>query len=65
MLKADGHKIRLSGVIRADIAWWHTCMTSLNGWFILLDQLPIFSVFTNSCELAGGGVFNGDWFYVN
>ena len=65
MLKADGHKVRLSEGIRADIAWWHTCMASFNGRSMLLDQQPISSVFIDSCELAGGGVFNGDQFYVN
>lgn len=64
-LKADNHKVRLSGNIRADISWWQSFMTSFNGKSMLLDHQPITSVFTDSCDLAAGGIFNGDWFYLN
>ena len=32
---------------------------------MLLDKHPIQSVFTDSCNLAAGGFFEGDWFYLN
>lgn len=65
MLKASDHKIKLSGGIRADITWWQNFMASFNGRSMLLDQQPITSVFTDSCNIACGGSFEGDWFYVN
>ena len=32
---------------------------------MLLDHQPIQSVSTDSCSLAAGGFFDGDWFYLN
>ena len=32
---------------------------------MLLDKQPITSVFTDSCKSAAGGVYDGDWFYLN
>ena len=65
MLKASDHKIKLSGGIRADITWWQSFMASFNGRSLLLDHQPITSVFTDSCDVAAGGTFEGDWFYLN
>lgn len=64
-LKADNHKVMLCGSIKADIAWWQSFMANFNGKSLLLDKVPIKSVFTDSCNLAGGGYFEGDWFYCN
>ena len=41
MLKADHHKVRLSGNIRADISWWHSFMATFKGKSMLLDHQPI------------------------
>ena len=65
LLKADNHKIRLSGSIRADISWWQSFISDFNGRSLLLDHQPINSVFTDSCQQAAGGIFDGDWFYCN
>ncbi|MEW8547701.1 MAG: reverse transcriptase domain-containing protein [Candidatus Thiodiazotropha sp.] len=65
MLKADDHKIKLTGGLRADISWWQAFMAHFNGKSLLLDKHPIQSVFTDSCNLAAGGFFEGDWFYLN
>ena len=65
LLKEDSHKIKLSGSIQADIAWWHSCMQSFNGRSLLLDKQPITSVLTDSVTLGAGGNCNGDWFYIN
>ena len=65
MLKADHHKVRLSGNIRADISWWYSFMATFNGKSMLLDHQPIISVFTDSCDIAAGRVYNGDWYYLN
>ena len=65
LLKADSHKVKLTGSIRADITWWNTFLATFNGKSMLLDHQPIQSVFTDSCSLAAGGFFDGDWFYLN
>ena len=40
-------------------------MASFNGRSMLLDKQPITSVFTDSCTLGAGAIYNGDWFYAN
>ena len=40
-------------------------MSSFNGRSMLLDKQSITSVFTDSCTLGAGGVYNCDWFYTN
>ena len=65
MLRAGNHKVKLTGGIRADITWWTTFLAGFNGKSMLLDNQPIQSVFTDSCSLAAGGFFDGDWFYLN
>ena len=40
-------------------------MATFNGKSMLLDHQPITSVFTDSCDIAAGGVYNGDWYYLN
>ena len=64
MLKVN-HKVRLSGNIKADISLWQRFMKTLNGKSIFLDGRPITSVFTDSFGLVTGGIYNGDWFYLN
>ena len=64
-LKADNHKVMLCGSIKADITWWQSFMANFNGKSMLLDTIPVKSVFTDSCNLAAGGFFEGDWFYCN
>lgn len=40
-------------------------MQSFNGRCLLLDKQPITPVLTNSCYLRAGGIYKGDWFYIN
>ena len=40
-------------------------MQSFNGRSLLLDKQRITSVLTDSCTLGAGGIYNGDWFYIN
>ena len=65
LLKASDLKIKLSCSIRADITWWQSFMASFSERSLLLDHQPITSVFTDSCDVAAGGTFEGDWFYLN
>lgn len=65
LLKEGSHKIRLSNSIKSDILWWHSFMASFNGRSMLLEKQPITSVFTDSCTLGAGAIYNGDWFYTN
>lgn len=64
-LKESNHKVKLTGGIQADISWWHSFMSTFNGKSMLLDKKPIDSVFTDSCNSAAGGVYQGDWYYLN
>ena len=65
LLKEGRHKIKLSTSIKSDILWWHNFMASFNGRSMLLEKQPITSVFTDSCILGAGAIYNGDWFYTN
>ena len=65
LLKGDNHKMKLSADIRADISWWQSFMSTFNGKSMLLDRQHIQSVFTDSCTQAAGGIYQGDWFYIN
>ena len=65
LLKEGRHKIKLSTSIKSDILWWHSFMAFFNGRSMLLDKQPITSVFTDSCTLGAGAIYNGDWFYAN
>lgn len=40
-------------------------MSTFNGKSMLLDKRHIQSVFTDSCTLAAGDIYCGDWFYIN
>ena len=65
LLKAENHKMKLTEGIRADISWWQSFMSTFNGKSMLLDRQHIQSTFTDSCTQAGGGIYQGDWFYIN
>ena len=65
LLRAGNHKVKLTGSICMEITWWTTFLAGFNGKSLLLDHQPIQSVFTDSCSLAAGGFFDGDWFYLN
>ena len=65
LLKADNHKMILTAGIHADINWWLQFMSTFNGKSMLLDQQAVESVFTDSCTFAAGGIYAGDWFYIN
>ena len=65
LLKGDNHKMKLTAGIRADILWWQSFMSTFNGKSMLLDRQHIQSVFTDSCTIAAGGIYEGDWFYIN
>ena len=62
--KPNDHKINLLDGIRAGITSPESFMASLNGRILLLDHQPFTSVFTDSCNGAAGGTFEGDRFYI-
>ena len=51
--------------MRKDLLWWSTFLETFNGRSAVLDQQPLFSVFTDGCDDAAGGSFGCDWFYFN
>lgn len=65
ILKHKSHKIRLSHTVKQDIAWWYRFLETFNGKSLLLDSIPITSVYTDACTSGAGGVWNQDWFYCN
>ncbi|MEW8544940.1 MAG: reverse transcriptase domain-containing protein [Candidatus Thiodiazotropha sp.] len=65
MLKHASHKAVISPEMRQDLLWWYTFLETFNGKSAILDQQPLFSVFTDACDDAAGGSFYQDWFYFN
>lgn len=65
MLKHNTHRTVLSHMVQQDLRWWYEFLRTFNGRSTLLDQKPIDCVFTDACTDAAGGVFMGDWFYLN
>ncbi|MEW8547235.1 MAG: reverse transcriptase domain-containing protein [Candidatus Thiodiazotropha sp.] len=64
-LKHSSHRTTLDSMVKADILWWHTFLSTFNGRSMLLDKQPIECVSTDACDEAAGGSFGLDWFYFN
>ena len=65
VLKHASHKAVISPEMRKDLLWWYTFLETFNGRSAILDQQPVFSIFTDTCDDAAGGSFGHDWFYFN
>lgn len=65
MLRQNSHRVKISGEVRQDIAWWSEFLVTFNGRSMVLDQQPLECIFTDASNEAAGGYFNGDWFYFN
>ena len=65
LLLAANHKCVLTPAVRLDIQWWETWICSFNGSSLILDNIPDTAVFTDACDTAAGGYYEGDWFYCN
>ena len=65
LLRQNSHRTLLSAEVRQDIDWWYNCITTFNGRSLLLDTIPLEWAFTDACDEAAGGYFEGDWFYYN
>ena len=63
--RGDNHKMKLTAGFRIDISSWQSFMSIFNGKSLLLDRQHIQSVFTDSCTQAAGGIYEGDWFYID
>ena len=59
------HKAVISPEMCKDLLWWYTFLETFNGRSTILDQQPLFSIFTDACDDAAGGSFGHDWFYFN
>lgn len=40
-------------------------MCTFNGSSLILDNVPVTAVFTDACDTAAGGYYDGDWFNCN
>ncbi len=59
------HKVVLSEGFYGDIQWWQDFLSIFNGTVKMQDSRPITSVHTDACMEGCGGVYNGDYFYIN
>ena len=64
-LNHASHKTIISPEMRKDLSWWLNFLATFNGRSTVLDEQPIYSVFTDACDDAAGGSFGQDWFYFN
>ncbi len=64
-LKQPSHKVRLTDDFHGDLNWWRQFLSVFNGTRRILDKRPVMSMTTDACLTGGGGVFSGDYFYVN
>lgn len=62
---SPGAKHRLTAPFYHEIAWWVNFLQVFNGKHLFLDDRPTVDVMTDSCSLAAGGYFGGDWFYFD
>ena len=58
---AANHKRELTPAVRLDIQWWDTVMCTFNGSSLILDNVPVTAVFTDACDTAAGGYYDGNW----
>ncbi|MES9882075.1 MAG: reverse transcriptase domain-containing protein [Sedimenticola sp.] len=65
LLKHNSHRAQLSVSVKQDLRWWHDFLRTFNGRSMLLDQQPIECVYTDACTDGAGGIFLGDWSYLN
>ncbi|CAC5380816.1 unnamed protein product [Mytilus coruscus] len=64
-LKHDWHTAILHGEIWHDIEWWKKFLETFNGKSLILEKIPLSSLYTDACKERGGGFFGCDWFYTN
>lgn len=62
---SPGAKHRLGPSFYCDISWWEKFLHVFNGKQFFLEDRPTVDVMTDSCSLAAGGYFRGDWFYFH
>lgn len=64
-LKKDSHKLRFNSDILRDLAWWQSFLFTFNGKSLLLDKVPVTSLYTDACNEGAGGHWGSSWFYTN
>lgn len=64
-LKQPHHKARVQGAVRQDILWWQKFMRQFNGIASFIEDNPLSTVMTDSCNAGAGAFFEGDFWYVN
>lgn len=63
-LNRPWHKSRVTCDMRADIEWWLHFMDIFNGTISIQNDRASQSLAIDSCNMAGGAFFGGDWMYV-
>jgi hypothetical protein len=66
-LKQSHHRIRISAAAKSDLIWWVHGIEIFQGTapFTCDIPLPSFQFSTDACQTGGGGMFQGDWWYVS
>ena len=61
-LNLPKHKV-LTSVITTDLQWWSVWLSMGNNTKLIWDNRPLLHAYTDASLRAGGGFYQGDWFY--
>ena len=66
-LKATHHRTWLNAEVRADIAWWASGLDYFHGSTSFVSDIrpPSSELITDACRVAGGGIYEHDWFFTD
>ena len=64
VLKAPGHKTRLTAGIREDLRWWIENIHAFNGCMPIAESREVTQVCVDACDEGAGGYHDGDWYHV-
>jgi len=66
-VKRKHHYVYLGEAAKSDLRWWVNFCDVFNGTTFCLkgDVISYDEFATDACNVGGGGVFCGDWFYTN
>ena len=66
-LRAKNHRTWLNAEARKDLYWWHVALECFHGFTKFPSDIkpPHETFYTDSCKVAGGGIYRSDWFHSN
>lgn len=63
-LKKQWYRTRVSADMKLDILWWLNFMNIFNGTMPIVESRSAISVSIDSCKIAAGAFYNGDFIYT-